>query len=213
MTNVNVLDYDRIALENFRNVVARKELHRSLKEAIKDKGSVIVLESPAEEYAEANISSIEYLLKNGYEGVYLSFQRPYNNICSIFTKNKIDIKKLFIIDGATGFSGVKQKSHPRCVNIAVGSGIEKIVKAINTSLAKLKSKKRFVFVDSLSTMALHETLSETSRFSEVLIKTLKDKKFQDVRLLFNVAEQLTQRTYIENVSVYADQHLHLGLCT
>jgi len=215
MTRENSLDYDRIALDNFRNVIARKKLHEALNEVVRegDKVSVIVLETPAEEYAETNISSIEYLLNNGYEGVYMSFQRPYDNICSLFSKNGIDMEKLYIIDNATGFSGEKQKFQPRCINITAGKGIEKNVKAIKVALSKLKCKKRFVYIDSLTTMALHETLSETSRFPEVLIKKLKSKEFEDVKLIFNVAQQLKGKRYNENVSVYADEHLHLGLCT
>jgi KaiC/GvpD/RAD55 family RecA-like ATPase len=213
MRKAIALDYDKIAKNNIINVNARRNLHKALKETLDDKRSVILLEVPADDYATANASSVEFLLDNGFEGVYISFQRPFKNIYSMFNRFDINLDKLFVIDSATVFTGMPLETNPRCINIPLNFEIEGIVQAIFDSLVKLNSKKRFVFVDSLSTMALHKTMSETMRFSESLITKLKNKKFEDVKLLFNVAEDLTQKRYIENITVYSDEYIHLGLCT
>ena len=51
------------------------------------------------------------------------------------------------------------------------------------------------------------------RFPECLINTIKNNKIDDVTVIFNIAKELTKRRYVENISVYANEHIHLGLCT
>lgn len=215
MLRTSSVDYERISQENLRNVLSRKELHKALKQAVENnrEGSIILLETPADEYTETNTSSIGFLLDQGYEGVYMSFQRPFKNLYMNFIRNGIDVNKLFIIDCASALNDQPNENNPRCVCISNESEVDNMIQAIYNSVSNLRCKKRFVFVDSLSTMALHEPLAETIRFSEALIRRLKNKEYEDVKLLFNVAEDLTQKRYIENITVYADDYIHLGLCT
>ena len=44
--------------------------------------------------------------------------------------------------------------------------INELVRAIYTSMPRLTTKNKFVFIDSISTITLHKPLSETLRFSE-----------------------------------------------
>ncbi|UCH71789.1 MAG: hypothetical protein JSW62_05160 [Thermoplasmatales archaeon] len=212
---MSLVDYELVGKQNLRNALVRREYNKILKEGMKElkEGSVILLETSAENYFEANATSVKFLLDNGFEGVYMSFQRPFKNLSALFAQQDIDMNKLLIIDGATSFSGEVQEKNPRCIDISKDLDVSEIIQIIYTSLKKLESEKKFVFVDSLSTMALYEPLSETARFTETLIRTLKEKDFRKVTLFFNVAEDLAQKRYIENISIYADEFLHLGLCT
>lgn len=215
MHKVNITEFEKISRDNFENNLALRKLHKALKDALSEKNnsSVILLEIPAENYSELNFSSVQYLLDNGYEGVYVSFQRPFNNLCSIFDRNGIDVNRLYIVDSATVFSGESSELNSRCVNIPSDFEVEAFIKKVYDCFSKLESDKKFVFVDSLTTMALHKSLSETMHFSEGLITKLKNQGSEDAKILFNVAENLTRKRYIENLSVYSDEHIHLGLCT
>ena len=215
MRKVTTIDYERVGKENLKRALARREYHRAINDTIRDheKGAVILMEVPAENYLEANVTSIKSLIDNGYEGVYMSFQRPFSNLSSLFELNEINLDKLFIIDSATAFSDDVQDNDPRCVNISKDLEIDDMVNTICNTLPRLESDKKFVFIDSLTTLGLHEPQSETLRFPEKLINSVQKKNFKDTLLLFNVAKDLTRRRYIENISVYADEHIHLGLCT
>lgn len=201
--------------ENLKRTFSLREMHRVLTETIKkhENGSIIMLEAPVENYFKTNTESIKFLLDKGFEGVYMSFQRPFRNVNDFFAKNNVDINRLFVIDGASSAVGSNQDDNPRCVNISSSCEFEEIIFAVRDSLSKLKGKKRFVFIDSLSTMALCETSTETYRFLNNIIESAGKKEFKDVTFLFNIAEGFAKKSYSQNVSLYADEHIHLGLCT
>ncbi len=120
---------------------------------------------------------------------------------------------MFVIDFATAFSNSDQEFNPRCVNVSPDVTVEDMVNTICSSLERLSQDKRFVFVDSISTLGLHEEFSETMRFPECLINTIRRKNINDVTFVFNVAKDLARQRYMKNVDVYANEHIHLGLCT
>ena len=215
MSYINSYNYDKIGKKNLNKVLARRVYNRFLTKALSniDKESVIMIESPADNYLDANISSIKTMIDNGFEGIYLSFQRPFRNICSHFEREGINLDRIFVIDFASAFCKTDQELNPRCVNVNSNIEIEEMTKLICLTLERLTQEKRFVFVDSISTFALHENVDDTLRFPEFLIKSIKDNKIDDVTLIFNIAKDLAKKQYIENINIYANEHIHLGLCT
>ena len=71
---------------------------------IHKEGRVVMMELPAEAYFKAASDTIKSLVINGFEGVYISFQRPFANVQSLFEQQKINGSKLFIVDVATAFA-------------------------------------------------------------------------------------------------------------
>ena len=166
-------------------------------------GSVIMMEHPAENYFFHNFHLIKHLTELGYSGIYISFQRPFINVLSRFKEEGIDVDKLKFIDVAAVFSGERQEADDHCIIIDERLEIDDLVRAIYTSLLDLKSEKRFIFIDSLTTIALYKPLSETMRFSEFLVHTVKNKD-QPVTLIFNVARDLAQKRFIRDVAFRVD---------
>jgi KaiC/GvpD/RAD55 family RecA-like ATPase len=179
----------------------------SLEQVIQEnkQGIVIMMELPADTYFEANSNTIKLLINRGFEGIYISFQRPFKNISSFFEADGIDIDKLFFIDAAAALSGEHQHEDMHCVHISQKIDIDELVKAICISLPKLKSKKRFVFIDSLTTITLYKPLSETIRFSEFLVRTVRKDEAENITLIFNVAKDLAQKRFIRDVAFRVDQ--------
>jgi len=172
-------------------------------------GSVIMMEHPAENYFFYNIHLIKYLVTQGFSGVYISFQRPFNNVLSRMKSEGIDVDKLKFIDVAAVFTGDIQERDDHCINIDEHINIDDLVKAIYTSLPDLKNDKRFIFIDSLTTIALYKPLSETMRFSEFLVHTVRNKE-QPVALIFNVAKDLAQKRFIRDVAFRVDHVINVG---
>ncbi len=182
----------------------RKSIKRSLGDVIKKhkEGAVIMMELPAEAYFETGSSSVKLMTKKGFDGIYISFQRPFENISSLFSDQKIDLKKVLFIDTATSLVSEVQGKNPRCIHISRDICIDDLVRAIYTFLPKLKSRKKFIFIDSLTTITLYKPLSETMRFSEFLIRAIrKDQIF----LIFNVARELAQRKFIRDIALRVDE--------
>ena len=168
-------------------------------------GVIIMIELPINAYFEMNSSTIKLLTDQGFQGIYISFQRPFKNIFSLFESEGIDTSTLLFIDAATALSGEKQHEDPRCVPISPELDIDELVKAIYLSLPRLKSQKKFIFIDSLTTISLYKPLSQIMRFSEFLMRTVRKENEENVILIFNVAKDLAQKKFIRDVAFHVDQ--------
>ena len=216
MTKVNCYSYDNICKQNLKRTLVQRNYYKSfLNQFVKDHkdGSFVLLESPTESYFDYNIESIYNLLNEGFKGIYVSFQRPFNNVANNFIKKGIDLNKIFIIDGATAFISEKMKKNPRCVNIRSDTGVDELAKIIQKSLEQLGSGKKFVFIDSLSTVALYKSYPEVLKLPKFLIETLKNGCCENVSLFFNIAAELSKDALVESMSSYSNEFIHLGLCT
>jgi KaiC/GvpD/RAD55 family RecA-like ATPase len=185
----------------------KDETKKSIEQAIKmDKhGIIIMIELPITAYFEMNSSTIKLLTNQGFQGVYISFQRPFRNISSFFESEGIDTNTLLFIDAATALSGEKQQEDARCVHVSEELDIDELVKAISLSLPKLKGQKKFIFIDSLTTISLYKPLSQIMRFSEFLMRTVRKENEENVMLIFNVAKDLAQKKFIREVAFQVDQ--------
>ena len=184
-----------------------KKLELALNEILKTgKGKSILLELDAESYLEINIKTIKKLQKKGLSGVYISIQRPFKNISSLLKKQGIDLNKLIFIDIASAVSKETQENNKGCVHISSKLDVDDLVRTIYTSLDQMKGKK-FILIDSLTTFALHKPISETLRFSEFLMRRVKDSK--DIVLILNAAKDLSHKKFIRDVVAHADKTIEV----
>jgi KaiC/GvpD/RAD55 family RecA-like ATPase len=185
----------------------KDETKKSIEQAIQREkhGIIIMIELPINAYFEMNFSTIKLLTNQGFQGIYISFQRPFQNIVSIFESEGINTSTLLFIDAATALSGEKQHEDPRCVHVSQELDIDELVKAIYLSLPKLKSQKKFIFIDSLTTISLYKPLSQIMRFSEFLMRTVRKENEENVILIFNGAKDLAQKKFIREVAFHVDQ--------
>lgn len=175
----------------------------------KKSGNVLMMELPAESYFEATTDSVKTLVSKGFEGIYISFQRPFLNLDAMLKQGGINTNKLFIIDVATAFVREEHNNHERCVHISPAIDIDELVRAIYVCLEKIKNKKKFVFIDSLTTITLYKPLSEVLRFSEFLTRTVENHEMKGIVLVFNVAKDLAQKRFIKDIALNVDEVITL----
>ncbi len=177
---------------------------RTMADAAKrhEKGAVIMVELPSDEYSEAIYPAVRALTELGMDGIYVSFNRPFKNISSLLESNGVNTDMLLFVDVEPAFEGEPAAENTRCISIK-SLDIDELVKAIHTSIPKMKSRRKFIFIDSMTTIALYKPLSEVMRFSEFLIRIAK-KNGEDVLVVFNVAKDLAQKEFIKGVSMQAD---------
>ena len=211
MNDTPILEHDKIDEENLKNELTPHEFYKALNQAIEqyENEGVILLEIPAENYIHTNIDSMKSMVKNGFEGIYISFQRPFSNLSSLLKQQGVDLNKLFIIDCATAFAGEKPYDNPRCISMSQDFEADEMVRTIRSTLSKLEGKNKFIFVDSLTTLAIHESVFETSRFIDLLIDSIKDNYSESISFVFNVAKDLKQKVFIDNLMGYVDESISL----
>jgi archaellum biogenesis ATPase FlaH len=169
------------------------------------KHKIIMVELPTEDYLSTASVTVKFLVKKGFGGVYISFHRPYKNICSFMKHAKISMSDLYFVD----FCLACQSEHPKSKNLAHLSNemkIDDIVRSVYTHLSNVKSKKKFIFIDSLTTITLYKRLSDIMKLSEFLVRTSKE---ENTLLIFNVPKDLAQKKFIRDIAFRADKIIDL----
>ena len=198
------------SINNFDND-SNELVRHSLADTIKKhgQGATVLLELPIENYFMVNAASVKFLVDNGFEGVYVSFQRPFENITHWFKQKGIDTDKLLIIDCATVDSGEKYKERSGCVNVSTSVDVDIFKQTILNSLKGLKSKNRFILIDSLTTFALYKSPSDITKLSEEIMDIIKHGDFENVVILFSVGEDLSREKYIQDITINVDEVIHV----
>lgn len=199
-------------------------------------GAVVMFELPVESYFNSNLETVKSLIENDFEGIYISLHRPFKNLSHVFEQQGMDARKILIIDLITPIhdlfgtmenaskirgdsaknvslkkaSGKKQTRNPKCVHISPNIDIDELIRAIYTSIPKLRSGRKFIFIDSLTTITLYKPLSETMRFCEFLIRTIKRGEFGNVLVVFNVAKDLSQKNFIKDIALSVDEVINVA---
>jgi len=183
--------------------ISFNDIFKSIDEVftLNNKG-LFIMELPSEFFCDLNFSTVKHLIDNGFNGVYVSFQRPIENICSCFKELDIDIDKIHFLDGTKKIKGEKKKD-------ILPKDVEKIFDSIYSSLKSLKGVNKFVIIDSLTTMALINTESWSESFSDYLVRTKEDDDFKNIIFLVNVAKELSEKSIVKEVCNYADGILNI----
>ena len=184
----------------------------SLADTIKKyrQGATILFELPVENYFFANTVSLKYLTNSDYKGVYISFQRPFKNIYDLFEKHEINNDRVLILD-CSNCEKTKSNEENNSVNISsfnIDDFGNKIVKALKS----LKCKNKFIYIDSLTTVALYKNTSEIKRLTKILTDIINNKDFENVLIVLNVAEDLSKKKFVRDISNYADEVVNVLEC-
>ncbi len=150
--------------------------------------NLFLLKHSSEIYSQSNAISLKILLNRGYKGVFISFQRPLKNLYNWFEKNGLDKNKMAILD----YSDSKDYK------------ANELYKDITKKVEKMSGGKKFVFIDSLNTMALCNSDVWVDDFTDRLVDNISAKKFQNTIFIINVAKELSKKNIVRNFVSYAD---------
>jgi KaiC/GvpD/RAD55 family RecA-like ATPase len=108
-----------------------------------------------------------------YEGIYITLSKDYIELAKIFRKQGIDMKRLAFVDGVSQMYGIGAADAPGVKYISGPLSLDGIIAAITDIIPVMKSKKKFVFLDSITTVLLYNSLERTLKFTEFLTTSLK----------------------------------------
>jgi KaiC/GvpD/RAD55 family RecA-like ATPase len=169
-------------------------------------GFVILAEHPADAYFDELSHGLKSMLKRGYEAVYINSQRPYGNLTKRLKERKVNAKKIVFVDFANSIVRSEHCKEPRCMRVMPSISFVHLALAVKQSLMKLKSKKRLVFVDSVTTLMLYKNFSEKVmfRFYEFLMDTAR--RGQNT-LILNISDGMTEKPIIKDLRFFVDMNI------
>jgi len=153
-----------------------------------DNKNLILLKHSSDKYSQSNAFSLKILLEKGFTGVFISFQRPLKNLDFWLEKNRLDKGKMQILD----------YSNSKKLNVAG------LYRDIFEALGRISGDKKFVFIDSLNTMALCNSDIWVDDFTDRLTYNLGNKNFENTIFIVNVAKELSKKSIVKNFVSYAD---------
>jgi len=148
-------------------------------------GWITLLELPVEDSMKVNTEAIRILQSLGYEGIYISLSKDYIELSKILGSSGVDLGKLAFIDGISQMYGIKEVTAPNVTYVAGPLSIDAISRTVEKIAPTITQAKKFVFLDSITTVLLYNSLERTMEFTKFLTSTLK--KLQLVGIVVSVS--------------------------
>lgn len=159
-------------------------------------GWIVLLETTAEKSLEVSLLALKILTDGKYTGTILSTSRPCSNLLSIYEKQKIDTSKLFILDCVCKSQGINVKNIKNVFHLENISALTNISLAINDNLKKMSRLKRsFIFIDSITTMLIHNKADVYARFIHNILTKMRINKVNG--LLISLKEETNKEVRAE----------------
>jgi KaiC/GvpD/RAD55 family RecA-like ATPase len=136
-------------------------------------GWMALIQIPVDKTMDVNVEALKTLQDLGYEGVYITLSKDYVELSKMFREKGIDMGRLAFIDGVSQMYGIGAVDSPNVKYISGPISLDGIVAAITDIIPVMKSEKKFVFLDSITTVLLYNSLERTLQFSEFLTSSLK----------------------------------------
>ena len=142
-------------------------------EALNDKfdKSVTLLETPAESCFEDVMDSVASMLEKEKKGVYVTASRPYKYISKEMQKRNINKGSVLFIDCISRMVG--DPGDGDCTYVENPASLEEISMYIISLLDKIESDKKFLIMDSISTLLIYNNSTAIKEFSMFLINKLR----------------------------------------
>lgn len=131
------------------------------KEINDDEGTIVLLETGLDAFSKSVSFIMKGLIKdNDMEGIVIAINRPYKKITSELKEDNIDFSKISVIDMiSTGEEDTDTVKYLKSAEAL--SDCSMIVTEFSD---KMKSNKKFIFVDSISTLLIYNNERSVAKF-------------------------------------------------
>ena len=151
------------------------ELQNNLSK-IKENGIYLVYTS-SEEYRDATIKTLNYLISLMKSGIYVSLNLPKSSSISILKNNKVNTTNISYItigdkNGEEGSTTIQSPQSLTEVSIAITNTL-------------LKGNFNFLLFDSLSTLLIYHDEETIEKFIHFLINKMRALNFHGTMILLN----------------------------
>ena len=182
------------------NKMDKEEIIRQLDDAIRkhDRGAIIMAKLPTESYMSVNALLVDAMTSKTYECIYISLRTPFEQTLSTLSKTVSSKNKLFFIASDA-------KASAKCIPLKKNPDIGEIIWAVEATLPKLISMKKFIFLDSLSSISDSQPLAEVLKLSEYLSRLMRKREIEGLILVFD--SKYANNAFVKDVALKVDEVL------
>ncbi|MBU4501742.1 MAG: DUF835 domain-containing protein [Nanoarchaeota archaeon] len=147
----------------------KKTLEKELKNL--PENFVVMAIVPFKHFEEANLHLLSILINNyNRKGSYITINRPYKSMIQLLKRENIDIRNLFFIDCITKEIS-EQKKSKNCYFVGSPNNLTEIAVALDPTFKEGKNK--FVFLDSLDTLTVYNSVESVIKFAHFLTSKVR----------------------------------------
>ena len=128
---------------------------------------IVGLVVTSENYEEVVFQLLHHLInKQKAKGIYITVNKPHSHLVGLLKKNKIDPNKLVFIDCITRKLGVTPSTTKGVHFIDSPKNLIDISISLHEAVVNMEGLKckKFIFIDSLSTLLIHNEISDILKF-------------------------------------------------
>jgi KaiC/GvpD/RAD55 family RecA-like ATPase len=167
-------------------------------------GWISMITLPATQHMNVNEEALRVLVNDlKYTCIYITFTKSSLELEKVFKKNGINTTNVLYIDAISKMYGTKEVPFKRCTYVAGPLDIEALTVALRAQLGKLQGQKTCVFLDSITTLLLYNSMPRTRRFSKFLTKTIREMGFTGVML--SLAKGDATKKMADELAAFCDE--------
>jgi len=171
------------------------------------KNFIVGVIMPNDKYEDANMHLLSFLLnRKKASGSYVSVSKPYTHVMSLLKENGINIDNLSFIDCITKSLGSKIPEDHNCVFIDSPEHLTELSVELHKFVTSSDDNRNFVYIDSLSTLGIHNPHEKVMRFIHYL--TGKMRLFGFNGMMLSLHEDTDQKL-ISELGQFCDKVIHL----
>lgn len=162
------------------------DLKSKLEEEIKalNDNFILLIDTRAENYFDVVMEAISLIIERDEKGVYLTSSRPYSFILKEMQKRNIKSEGIMFIDGISYMSGSMDCSNKKdCIFIENPAALEEMIMHLTPLINKIKSDKKFLIIDSISTLLIYNDAISLKKFSMSLTNMLRMNEMKGVLMV------------------------------
>lgn len=183
----------------------KSELEKELGKLGKNEILLTIVDS--RKYQKTNLQILSHLTKKEkHECVYITLNRPYNNLLDLFKESKLDTSKFFFIDTLSETVGSTVQAE-NVLYISSPHGLTEMSIALNKALSFLSSEKKVVFFDSISTLLIYNKPEMVTKFVHFLVGKMRALGVKGVLMSL---EEETDEHLRSQLSQFVDRVIELN---
>jgi len=171
------------------------------------KNFIIGVVMPNDSYEDANMHLLNFLInKKKFTGGYVSVSKPYSHIMSLLKNKDISTNNIHFIDCISRGLGGKICIGDKCVFVDSPSHLTDLSAALHEFFTSSGDKNRFLYIDSLSTLSIHNNLDAVLRFVHYVTGKMRIFGFNGIMLS---SHEETNKRLVSGLGQFCDKVIHL----
>ena len=182
---------------------------RELEKELEDlpENFVVGVVMPNDSYEAVNMHLLSFLInRKKASGGYVSISKPYNYIMGLLENKSIRTDNLFFIDCITKGLGGELPKQGNCVFVESPAHLTDLSVALHKFFTSSGDKGRFLYIDSLSTLCIHNSLNDVLKFIHYVTGKMRVFGFNGIMLSLH---EETDKQLISELGQFCDKMIHL----